>query len=158
MQVGATYEEARFWSVWLRVFTVEDMADAMAVTPESLRGFLIGMERNGTVQPTGSLDDSGAFESIVYEWVPLPPGPDEHPNGPLPEQMARRYGAYELAPVRGYPIRLEKEDRRGDSTPGQRMVRKRRQQRYDRMQEAVEARRERQRRKAKELVNEGRKK
>ena len=152
METGATYDEARFWTVWLRVFTVRDLADSMAVTPESLRGFLIGMERHGTVTSMGSLDGTGEFESIVYEWVPLPPGPSEHPNGPLPEQMARQYGAYELAPERGYPVRIrtERDQRKSMSTPGARGHIKRREERYQKMQAAVNERRDKQRRKAEE--------
>lgn len=151
---AAAYSEARSWAVWLRVFTVEDMAASMAVTPESLVGYLVGLERNGSIVRAGELDDLGG---IIYEWIPLPEGPRVHPIGTTPEQLARAFGAYEEAPVRGYPIRIrtERAQRKNMSTPGARGKIVRREQRYQRMQEAVRARREKQRIKARQQLEAG---
>jgi hypothetical protein len=142
--LGATYDEARAWSVWLRVFTPRDMADAMAIDVESLRGFLVGLERNGTIRYAGSLSDDGGFEDAVYEFVPLPPGPKRHPVEVPPERLV---GYGEVICPRGMPVRIrtERSYGRAMSTPGSRGQIKRREQRYQRMREAVRARREKHR-------------
>jgi hypothetical protein len=126
-----TYDETRLWTYWLNTFTISDLSDAMGVEPEVIVGHLVGLVHNGTIEDTGDyVNGSGPKESIL-SFVPLPPGPSEHHTETPPERTTD--GVYELAPVRGYPIRIWREDRRKMSTPGQRMHIIRKQDRYEKM-------------------------
>lgn len=128
-----TYDETRLWTYWLDRFTISDLADAMGVEPEAIVGHVVGLIHNGTIEDTGDyINGSGPAENILA-FIPLPPGPREHETQP-PEWQATP-GVGELAPRRGYPIRIWREDRKKMSTPGQRGYIMRRQQRYEQMME-----------------------
>jgi hypothetical protein len=131
-----TYSEARTWFEWLQVFTTGDVADSMGIDEVVAQRYVRAGVWHGIIY-------LAAEEEGIYEYVPLPPGPTHHFTQ-LPEWQLRSIGCGELAPVRGLPIRLQKDDRKEMSTPGSRGRAKRREARYKQMQEAVAARRQRQ--------------
>jgi hypothetical protein len=141
---GVTYSETRFWAVTLRVFTVSDLADIMAVPEEALDSFVFGLLFNGTIEDTGDrINGRGSGIEEVYAWVPLPAGPNEHETGPTPESIAvMEMGGFEILSPRGGPVRIrtERQMRRSLSTPGARQTHKLRELAYER-QEAARAKR-----------------
>lgn len=124
----------------------------MGVPEEALEGFLLGLMFNGTIEDTGDRINgrSDRYEEI-YTFVPLPPGPRVHPTRTPPEVV---WGYTEILSPRGMPVRIrtERDQRRTMSTPGARGRIKRREQRYQAMQEAVEKRKQVQAVRAKEAV------
>jgi hypothetical protein len=136
MNDGATYAEARWWFVYLRVFTPSDLADAMAVSDEVAERFIRAAVWHGIVIDSGgSVNGTGPPENI-FEWKPLPVGPRRHYTH-APEWKITP-GCYDLAPVRGMPVRLrsERDQRKSLSTPGARGVHKRRELAYERQEQA----------------------
>lgn len=145
--MALTYDESRMWTYWLRVFAPSDLAASMGVPVEAIEGFLIGLQRNGTIEDTGDRINGTGPEEPIFSFVPLPPGPTEHFTKEPPETL-RRIGCYELAPSnRGMPIRLrsDREYRRAGSKPGEGHKMRLREKRYKKMQEAIEKRKEAQR-------------
>lgn len=104
---GPTYDEARMWVYWLGahdgLFSATELADSMAVTVESAAGFVIGLKRAGTIRDTGMRINGSGPPEPLYELVPLPPGPTEHPTHLAPENDGR-LGCYVEAPRRGMPV------------------------------------------------------
>jgi hypothetical protein len=146
---GVTYQETRFWAVTLRVFTVSDLADIMAVPEEALDSFVFGLLFNGTIEDTGDrINGRGSGIEEVYAWIPLPAGPKEHETGPTPESIAvMEMGGFEVLSPRGGPVRIrtERQMRRSLSTPGARQTHKLRELAYQRQEEARQKRAEEQR-------------
>jgi hypothetical protein len=98
MTAGPTYAEARQWIVWLKVVTVRELADVMAVDDLVAEIFIRAAEwhgiiRNGGVTPSGEQ---------LFSYVPLPRGPREHVTLTPPEVITP--GVYSEAPRRGFPI------------------------------------------------------
>jgi hypothetical protein len=82
----------------------------MGVPSAAVQGLLIGLIFNGTVADTGDRipGEDGRLEPI-YSFVPLPPGPKEHPVE-SPEWRTTP-GVYDLAPERGRPVVLDNRER-----------------------------------------------
>lgn len=147
--MSASYAEARSWIDWIRVFTVSDLADTMVVDWNVAEQFTKAASWHGIIFDTGDVDRG----EIIWEYVPLPPGPTHHPHGPI--EWKDTPGIGELAPrTRGMPIRIrsERDMRRILSTSGAAAVHRRRQKAYERQLEAVAKRKEAQAKKAKEGV------
>lgn len=108
----------------------------MAVPTEVVQGYLFGLIYNGTIYDTGDRVNGSGPEEALYSYVPLPPGPREHPNF-APEWVITP-GVGELAPRRGMPVRIrtERDQRRTLSTPGARQKKKQQEKNYERMQVA----------------------
>lgn len=92
------------WCYILRAFTPSDLAGAMAVTVESVGGFLIGLQNYGTIEDTGDrINGHGGEPEPLFMVAPLPEdSPRWHPRTMPPELTVP--GAYSLAPRRGRPI------------------------------------------------------
>lgn len=143
-----TYDETRAWTVMLREFTPGDLADVMGVNDEALEGFLFGLLFNGTIEEVGRRNGHGRGLEELYRWVPLPPGPREHPTG-VPEW--RSPGCYsEVLTPRGMPVRIrsDRDNRRlmGQGSGGARRQLIMAERAWQRQQEAVARRREEQQR------------
>lgn len=135
-----TYDEARHWSYWLRIFTKSDLANAMGVHPDAVDGFIIGLQRNGTVEDTGDRVNGTGPEEAILALVPLPPGPTHHFTRDPEWKTAPGVG--ELAPRhRGEAVRIrsDREYRRAGSKPGEGHRMRQREKRYKKMMEAREA-------------------
>lgn len=134
------YAEARLWTYYLRVFTARELADSMGVTIDSIQGMLLGLQFNDTIVNTG---DVGSGGEPLYEFVPLPANPSDHPT--LRPEWSAAPGVGVLAPRnRGQPVRIrtERDTRRTMSTPGARGRLKRREQRFQAMKARVKEREE----------------
>lgn len=142
------YAEARAWAVWLDSFTASDLASSMGVPSIAVQGFLIGLLFNGTIEDSGDRIPGPSGMEPIYSFVPLPPGPNEHPYE-TPEWLATP-GVYDMAPVRGMPVVLEnrEKERQLMSIPGARHKHKLRKLARQRQDDAVRERANRQRRKA----------
>lgn len=114
-----TYAEVRQWVVWLRVFTASELADVMAIDVEVAQRFIRAAEWHGMIEDTEISFNGVGPEETLWQWTPLPPGPTHHFHFYVPEWRDTSIGCYELAPVRGMPIRIRSRDRKGESTPGQ---------------------------------------
>lgn len=124
------------WFVWLRVFTPSELADSMGVDDVVAERFIHAAIWHGIVLDSGdSINGSGPPERI-YEWKPLPAGPRNHFTH-APEWKITP-GCYDLAPVRGMPIRIrtEREMRKIMSTAGSRGVHHRRELAYEKQEAA----------------------
>jgi hypothetical protein len=99
VQRGVTYSEVRDWATWLQIFTVSDLADAMAVDDAVADRAVRALLWHGICEVNGLVDSRG--ERIV-SYVPLPPGPREHyteaPEWATCEQ--------EILSPRGMPVRI----------------------------------------------------
>jgi len=161
MHDGPTYAEARMWFRWLQVFTPHDLADAMAVHPDVAYRFVRAAEWHGIVENTGDRVNGTGPEEDIYSYVPLPPGPTEHPTGPLPELMAvREMGGFLLFDQRGLPVRLvDNTERRNmmQTTGGARVRMKLRDARYRATEQAKVERAEKDRQRRIRKQQEGKK-
>lgn len=139
------YSEARTWFQWMNVFVPSDIADAMGIDVDVAKRLCDAGVWQRIVINTEDFDG----REYIYEYVPLPSGPRNHPVHIQPERLV---GYGEVLSPRGMPIRIrtERDMRRTMSTPGARGHINRREQRYRAMQEAVEKRRAVQMAKAKE--------
>lgn len=139
-----TYDEARYWFVWLRCFTPSELADSMAIDTFVAQRFINAGLFWGIIQGTGDMmNGTAAGYEELYEYVPLPPGP-RFARTFTPEWRSTP-GCYDLAPRRGLPIRIRDEGRArkmGSISGGGAMKEKLRNKRYLAMQEAVEKRKE----------------
>lgn len=137
--MSASYAEARSWIDWIRVFTPSDLADTMVVDLTVAERFIKAAEWHGIIRNTGDFDG----REYIYEYVPLPPGPRNHPHKEPPEKVV---GYDEVLCARGMPIRIrtERDMRRILSTSGARSVHVRREKAYKKQQEAVALRRKKQ--------------
>jgi hypothetical protein len=142
------YAEARWWFRWLDTFTPTDLAEDMGIHPELAERFIAAGLWHGIIMDSGDrINGRGPPESI-YHYVPLPAGPREHPT--YPPEWRTTPGCYELAPVRGYAVRIrtDRDSRKLLSTPGSRHKMKLREQAYHRQEQARMEAVERQRKKA----------
>lgn len=139
-----SYDETRLWTYWLRVFTPSDLAETMGVPVEAIQGFIIGLERNGTIEDTGDWVNGSGPREKIYSFVPLPEGPNHHPYR-LPEWL-QAPGIGELAPRRGEQVRIRSESdmRRILSTAGAANKHRQREKRYQKMVAIQEERRKKQ--------------
>lgn len=148
-EVGAevTYTEIRRWAVWLDLFTASDLADAMGVDHAIGAKGIKALLWHGICEDTGELLDGTYGPEPVISYVPLPPGPTEHPHGTLPEIIAvMQMGGFEIFQPRGMPVRIrnDRDTRQNLSTPGARHKMKLSEQRYQSMIDAQERRRQEQ--------------
>jgi hypothetical protein len=139
------YSEARTWFQWMNVFVPSDIADSMGIDDAVATRLCEAGAWQRIIKFTGDFDNGEG----IYEYVPLPGGPRNHPVHVQPERMV---GYTEVLGARNGPIRIrtERDQRKSMSTPGARGHINRREQRYKAMQEAVEKRRALQQAKAKE--------
>lgn len=130
------YQEARMWFVYLRVFTATDLADDMGIHPDLAVRFIAAGVWHGIIMDSGDRINGRGPSEPIYEYVPLPPGPREHPTRP-PEWKSTP-GCYELAQATGMPVRIrsDRDTRRLLSTPGSRHRMKLREQAYLRQEQA----------------------
>lgn len=130
-----TYDETRLWTYWYRLFTPSDLADTMGVPSEAIEGFLIGLQRNGTIEDTGDYLVNGHGPEPILAFVPLPPGPSQHFTK-TPEWQVYPCGA-DAPPNRGMPVRIRSERmmRRILSTSGAAAKHRQREKRYKKMQD-----------------------
>jgi hypothetical protein len=142
-----TYDEIRWWAIYLDTFTASDLADAMGVDVSFGEKGVKALLWHGICEDTGEeLDGPFGLPERVISYIPLPPGPKEHETKP-PEWRSTP-GCYELAPVRGMPIRLiDNTERRNQmqGTGGARLRVKQKDRAYERMQEALRKRAEKNR-------------
>lgn len=132
------YSEARTWLEWIRVMTIADLAEEMWVSHDEAAALMNAALWHGIICDTDDVDEG----NVIYEYVPIPPGPTHHFTH-QPEWQNRAIGCGELAPRnRGMPVRIrtEREMRKIMSTSGGAGIHKRREQAYNRMQEAVRKR------------------
>lgn len=137
------FAEARDWIVLLHTFTVSELADCMLIDHAVAQRYVFAAEFWGIIENTKDyVNGTEAGYEALYSYVPLPPGPRFHPHR-SPEWLSTP-GCYSLAPRRGMPVRLrnERELRRTLSTPGARAKEKQRDNRYKKMMEKVQARKE----------------
>lgn len=134
------------WARILQVFTPGDLADAMAVDLEVARRGVRALIWHGIVEDTGDRFYTHYGEEPIIGYVPLPPGPKEHPTGIPPERLE---GYTEVLSPRGMRVRIrtERMTRRALSTPGSRQVHRNRERAWERQQQANRERAERERRK-----------
>jgi hypothetical protein len=133
------YSEFRDWAVLLRLFTPSILADSMAVDEAVAQRGVRALLWHGIVRETGDFCWNGHGEEPILEWVPLPPGPTEHPTK-APEWVV--CGGQDAPPSRGLPVRLwdTKVDRRDRSRPGQAHQYRLRQKRFEEMERIREER------------------
>lgn len=103
------YDEVRQWIVLLNEFTVQELADTMVVSFAVAERFTWAAYWHGIIEETEVartfVDQDGTeWDDIVFRHKPLPPGPREHFTRP-PEWRATP-GCYDLAPIRGFPVRI----------------------------------------------------
>jgi hypothetical protein len=93
------------WARYLRIFTADDIADAMLVDHAVGERAIKALVWHGIVEGTGDFisgSSNGDGPKEVFEYVPLPPGPKEHPHE-TPEWLATP-GVYSEAPPRGRSV------------------------------------------------------
>lgn len=147
--VGVTYNEIRWWAVWLDKFTAADLADAMGVNVEVGERGVRALLWHGICEHTGVEFDTPYGQMPVVSYKPLPPGPTHHPT--RPPEWKTTPGCGSLAMATGMPVRLVDNTKRREAmqgTGGGRLRVKNRDRAYERMQEAIRKRAEKQRAKA----------
>lgn len=140
-----TYSEVRWWARTLDTFTADDLCQALGVDESLGPRFITALTWHGIVRDTNEFYQNGSGPEEIYEYVPLPPGPKEHPHYMPPEIMAvLEMGGFEILSPRGMPVRLrdERSDRRKASVAGsgQGLRIRLREERYKKMVEARERR------------------
>lgn len=139
-EAGVTYAEVRDWAWWLQLFTVDDLADSMMCDRSIAQRGINALLWHGICFDTGEEIDGDP----VISYVPLPPGPREHPTR-APEW---RTCVQDLVPPdRGKPVRLVDNTKRRDAmqgTGGARVRIRQRDKAYEAMEAAKQTRRERQ--------------
>jgi hypothetical protein len=98
MNAGPSYSEVRDWAYWLQHFTARDLADAMGVDQTIGERGVLALLHQG-ICTNGGYTRSG--ESVI-SYVPLPPGPSEHPT----EAPEWRTCDTEILSPRGMPVRI----------------------------------------------------
>lgn len=154
--MAVTYAEVRQWIYWLRLFTTSDLADAMGVNYEVADQFVFAAEIHGIILDTGdTLNGKEWGDEPIFSYKPLPNGPRFAFT--YPPEWRTTTGVYELAPVRGRPIRIRTNEdaRRHGSLPGQGHQYRLREKRYARMEDAKRERAEKQRIKQLQMEAEG---
>jgi hypothetical protein len=108
-----TYNEVRRWARWLGVFTYEELADALHVHPEVGRRMVKALIYHGICEDTGDLLPAleGDGEIAVIEYIPIPWR--IWPRDKRPPEWKSTPGCYELAPVRGLPVRIRSDKKHG---------------------------------------------
>lgn len=102
-----TYDEIRTWARWLNAFTAEELADALGGVPIELGERAIrALSWHGIIEDTGvDLESRSGEAARVWEYVPLPPGPNVHPTEPPPEVVIFwEMGGDPLRQPRGVPV------------------------------------------------------
>lgn len=137
------YSEARDWFGWLGMFTPGMLADAMGVDDTVADRMVLAGEFHGIIYDTGDrVNGTWRGEQPLFGYVPLPPGPTEHPTETPPERLA---GYTDIVCPRGEPVRIrtDRDTRRLMSTPGARSKVLQREKRYEKMMETQRQRAER---------------
>lgn len=151
---GVSYAEARVWIVWLQLFTVSDLADSMYCDHTVAESMVKAAVWNQIIEDTGDRMDGPYGEETIWSYIPLPPGPNEHPHKTPPEKLV---GYDEVLCPRGLPVRIrtDRDTRRLLSTPGSRHIMKMRDARYKEMMEKREVQRDTKRRKYQQAMQSG---
>jgi hypothetical protein len=155
---NVTYSEIRSWAVWLHTFTASDLADAMGVDLYWGQRGIKALLWHGICEGTGEFLDGPDGPEEIISYKPLPPGPNEHPHGPLPEVIAVvQMGGFEILSPRGQAVRIrtERQMRRSLSTPGARQHHRNRERAWERAEQAKMERAEQQRLKARQEAESG---
>jgi hypothetical protein len=142
---NVTYSEVRWWARLLNTFTADDLCQAIGVDESLGPRFVTALTWHGIVRDTDEVYQNGSGPEPIYEYIPLPPGPKEHPHYMPPEIMAvLEMGGFEILSPRGMPVRLrnDKEERRKGSVAGtgNKLRLKLKEERYKKMVEARERR------------------
>lgn len=147
--MSLSYGEIREWAIILGAFTASDLARELGVDIDVGRRAVGALCLQGVCANSGDLLDGPFGYEPVIEYVPPPPGPTRREYGPDPVQTAISQ-AERITVDRGAPVRIrtERQMRRSLSTPGARQHHKNRDRNYQRMQDAVEERRQKQKAKA----------
>jgi hypothetical protein len=113
-----TYAEIRRWARWLGVFTASELAGALRTTPEIGERGVTALLYHECCEDTGEVVDGPLGPEKIVAYIPLPPGPKEHPHETPPEITAvREMGGLELFNRRGLPVSMSN-GRVRQSTPG----------------------------------------
>lgn len=139
---GVSYSEFIFWAATLKVFTVEDLCDTMGVSPHVAQRGITALLWHGICEDTGDLSSAG---DPIISYVPLPPGPNEHPTQ-APEWRTCQQDL--VPPGRGLPIRLVDNTKRRNlmqGTGGTRLQVRNRDRAWEKAEQAKLDRAERQR-------------
>lgn len=142
---GVTYAEVRAWIVWLKVFTISELADVMAVHYDVAAQFTHAAMWNRIIDDTGDrINGSDVGEEVIWQYVPLPPGPREHFTRTPPEQIL---GYTDIISPRGITQMLlsDRERRQSMSQPGVRLRIKNKERARRRQEQAILQRQEKDR-------------
>lgn len=121
---AVTYAEVRAWARWLQAFTARDLASALHCSlPVAERGVKALLWNKVCLDTGDTLPGPDGPEALI-EYVPIPPGPREHPTETPPEiVVAREAGGDPLRQPRGMPVgaqRLGMHSVTGQRRPGRR--------------------------------------
>lgn len=102
-----TYNEVRWWAVWLDTFTARDLAQAMGVDLSWGERGVRALLWHGICEDTGeALEGPDGPEAIIH-YKPIPPGPRVHPRETPPEiVVVREAGGDPLGVRRGMPVAM----------------------------------------------------
>jgi len=99
------YAEVRQMAVWLRAFTPSELAGSLGVSLEVGYRAVAALKFHRICEDSGETvtgPDGGPEPVVTY--IPLPPGPRNHPTGLPPEVTTP--GCYSEAPRRGTPVSM----------------------------------------------------
>jgi hypothetical protein len=115
---GATYAEVRRWAVWLKMFTADDLAQAMGVSVAVGERGIKALLWHGICRDTGDTLPGSTGPQPLIEYVPLPERIYNREKVPPPERVV---GYTELFGRRGFQVSLRqrgRESRTGTWRPG----------------------------------------
>jgi hypothetical protein len=110
---GATYAEVRRWAVWLKMFTADDLAQAMGVSVAVGERGIKALLWHGICRDTGDTLPGPDGPQALIEYVPLPERIYIREKVPPPERIV---GYTELFGRRGFQVTLRQQSRRESRT------------------------------------------
>lgn len=143
-----TYAEVRRWARWLGVFTASDLADSVRCSHDVAEKFIKALTWHGICEETEDIIDGYYGPEYIVEYIPIPHQVHNRRKDTPPETIAViEMGGFQLFNVRGEPVRIrsDKGTRKLMSTGGTRMKLLARERAYERQQEAIRKRREKDR-------------
>lgn len=103
-----TYNEVRWWAVWLETFTARDMANALRVDLSQGERAVRALLHHGICEDTGDTFEGPDGEERIIRYKPLPKGPRVHPRETPPEiVVVREAGGDPLRVPRGLPVNMQ---------------------------------------------------
>lgn len=139
-----TYAEVRKVARWLHLFTRDDLADSLRISPQLADQFIKALLWQGIAVQTEDVLPGPDGDQILIEMEPLPElvYNREKRTPPHIKAVFEMFGGFELYNVRGITqrIRTERQMRRSLSTPGARQVHKNRERAYMRQKQANDQR------------------